>query len=1178
MITNKETKKRQENGFTSNALALSRSFDFGSQPQYQPPGPVGAQPLQQNPYNGMYLEVHPLNLPNSPIYQQHMAYPQYPQPPLPGGTNAPIGMSKIVTTDAISANNNESNSVGPLNDADLVNTPICWTINDNTSINNQYIVSTNINSQNRLLLGDRACNNNRNTQPLYGQGHGNTCSPLGEPPLIQSNMPPSNDGMVANRVVYYTPKKDSSSVQAFHHTVNDNRHLQSIHPPFSSHEPPTNLEKPHINIGTNFISSTPQNLGRCSITEASSPIVQTFQPPTTDDMDILRTEKAPTHLISSPNRARKKCFENQDANSVDVEPICAKPLDHGSTSAAQINANHSATKISNIINHDNNGTDNSAASVAAKVEPKPSEPLLPKTTRVSDVIKLLNQDEHIHSLPPQQNISINENVGPYINELKPTTTGTSADDNNNGDDAIPPLRIKIKPLVKKESRNGNSEKKQKSTHVKVLNSKINRKPKSLHVRISTNLDSLNNRGRKRNSGNKIPNKFITLKISSDKYKLLLSSEAIPSSALDQLEENEHEPKNKQIEQKVEKPININEIDLPLTTAQVEGINENNKMVTASGVITQEDINAELPNLINISQLTVPNIPEGYVPLVMAPNGMLIPMELIRMNVSDNVVSVMRPSWKTLDTVAKLEATEKYKAEEQIEKLTTTHPNVQEDFTFNDRDKLASLQLYLLSKESKCLNTETLYVSGKKKYQKEIDYYNRLLEREKLERLDIYKRELNKYQTLLNKLEQGDEMFDFETDLIEYRDYELLREDLFSKYNEEHIYMDYLDSVLELESMQCLDYASRLVKLKNYLNMENERLKRHQKKLCRINSTKSQSIWNRYVKSGSHKTFLKSTNSSSNSNINNHDSDSSSAGGSSSKNFDFIFNLISRDDFILLTNPNSRLYGSYVLNNSVDKGNENQEEIVELLEYYLPEKCTLRELFREIKRIDYNVSDALKSKLSDNKNKKDMISAYGLKASTANSGNRLLKELQIDGMSVDIQKNDRLERRSVGQRKARTTANEMSYGHGYGDGTNEHGGEVASSNGIRKGINYRGNATRSKAQTNAHEHKNPNGGYGHSFHYNQQWATGDGSEANNDAEVGEIPGKEGNGPLNRKELNITSCLDSTLCAIDRVKMMNLNSEEIRANYTKVYGMPKGLHQEEVDEDLMYLRSFKKRRVE
>ena len=662
-------------------------------------------------------------------------------------------------------------------------------------------------------------------------------------------------------------------------------------------------------------------------------------------------------------------------------------------------------------------------------------------------------------------------------------------------------------------------------------------------------------------------KFITLKVNNKKLKNILDATTEPTST--SLSPNSGDPELLVlIEEKGPKEgVTINNETTKMTSQQLVQIQQNNTQLVSQF----SDIKKTLPDLFQLKTNGIPHLPKGYVPLVMAPDGLLIPMEYISVDPKEKKVSIMRPLWEATsgatDAVSIADSDSSKDVDYKVKENGKCAGNGTKDFGFDNADKLASLQLYLFSKEAKMNMTKVEKITGSKRYRKQISYYTRLLEREQLGFIENYKQERNKYQKMLNSLESGDAMTDSEKDLLERKDYEMLREEIAKNYCDEHNYLSYLDHVIELESNQCLDYATRLVKLKNYLNMERVRLERHKNRLCRINTNKSHSIWKRYLKTGGNRSRKANVES------------NSSCGNNSNSNTNVNLNLISQNDFMLLTNPNSRAYGIYVLNNSMDKGNENQSEIVELVEYLLPEKSTLRELYKEMKRLESdNYERNTKHTSVNSVQKNDMISKYGLKESNCSTGNRLLRELQIDGMNVDFHKNDRVERRGSGQRKARNSVSNWRNGshhtrnvdNGNTDSSavvvNDNGGTYEAEN---MAESFRGdyssrhetadmNMLRQRSGSKSDEQDSgevDSGGYGSLV-----------SGSNTMTVAG-----TGTGTGTRNELNITSCLDPTLRDVDRVKMLNLNTEEIGMSFTKVYGMPRGLRLDEVESDLAYLRS-------
>lgn len=810
-------------------------------------------------------------------------------------------------------------------------------------------------------------------------------------------------------------------------------------------------------------------------------------------------------------------------------------------------------------------------------------------------------------------------------------------------------------LIKSNSQNSEMTvtKNKKSITLKI-SPKKNCKQKVLKIHLSSPTDS-NNNNKDKNSkvikkkmvnksvSKKIQTKFVTIKINSDKFKNILDGKPI-----NKIKEIENFKKLNKSNSNIT-DLKTNYEPVKITRNQAIEINHNNNNENKSN-----DAN-NLPSFFQLDKKSLPSIPKGYIPLIMSPEGKMYPMEFINVDSKSKSVSIMRPLWDGIDNfnnIANIPKNSIYDDKSRVDKKkhknkhkhkhkskskkrksdtkndtnkilkkrkdddddndndhyndnykkyyydgdddsdddNDTHNHNKESKKsksrmnsqeFNSIDKVASLQLYLLSKESK-INNKTFKVKSFKKYFNEINYYNRLLEREQLEYLENYKIERNYYQNLLNELETSDNMINFEKDLLEMRDYEIIREEIIKKYDDDKIYFNSLDKIIELQSMQCLDYSTRLIKLKNYLNMERVRLERHKNRLCRINTNKSNSIWKRYIKSDTMK-------------FNNNNNNESNSSSTNNFNYNFNFQLISQNDFMLLTNANSRSYGTYVLNNSIDKGNENQNEIIELIEYFLPDKSILKDLFKEMKKNENknNIIDKnLKNTSINSIEKNDMISKYGLKeSSSSNIGNRLLKELQIDGMDVDIERNDRVERRGSGQRKSRnrfSSSNSSNSNNKFNEFEDLNFEDVNNSNNLNE-YNNRNNYRNGTRNNNEQINGNNNSNYNNSgFHYNSNlnykldinnefkdvnddYEYDSSNNNNNNNNENNENGGNSTGTGSRHELNITSCLDSTLCDIDRVKMMNLDCKEIGINFTKIYGMPKGLQREEIDSDLIFLRN-------
>ncbi|TID14960.1 hypothetical protein CANINC_004631 [Pichia inconspicua] len=553
---------------------------------------------------------------------------------------------------------------------------------------------------------------------------------------------------------------------------------------------------------------------------------------------------------------------------------------------------------------------------------------------------------------------------------------------------------------------------------------------------------------------------------------------------------------------------LEENNIMPTHEQIQQIVRTNNLVNSSiGPKIEHD--KVLPPLMELMNGSLPQIPHGYVPLVMAPDGKLIPMELLRVNPEENSISIMRPIWDSDFGV--------YNSNTDI-----VFEPLSMEFTEDDRN--ASIQLRLMSKEPVTYINEHMISLPKNKIY--VDYYNRLLELEEIKLYDTYKVERNRYQDLLNQLENGDQLLNEEKDLMERRDYLLLREDIGTEYLEGQIKNETASVIDEIESMAILEYTTRLAKLKNFLIMENERIKKNTSKLCRINNNKSHSIWRKYVKSNAFKRKSdnsNSTNGESNTSSNNHNLD------------ELIYNLVSPHDFLQLTDFNSRLYATYVLNNSSNKGIKGQREVLEILEYFLPDDSILRKLYKEVKRIKRTNEDIKSSK---ELKKKDLISAYGLK-STGNvkgSKSRLLRQLQIDGMTVDVSSVDS-DRRNVNVVPSK---------------------RKRSNNTLNKNFDS-DSVAYSDRDSSATERVNKRGGTSSTRF----------TEPNNKIDLGSSQTET---KVSRKDVHLVSCLDPSILESDRVKMMNLNSEEIRSSFTRVYGMPKGLSYEEIEDDILAIRQY------
>ncbi|VEU21661.1 DEKNAAC102398 [Brettanomyces naardenensis] len=551
----------------------------------------------------------------------------------------------------------------------------------------------------------------------------------------------------------------------------------------------------------------------------------------------------------------------------------------------------------------------------------------------------------------------------------------------------------------------------------------------------------------------------------------------------------------------------------------------------------------------------PAIPDGFVPMMMSPQGLLVPMQYAPVDLGGRIVPTIRPIWNG----SLFEMTTVGDFRERNNRIVTVpapeeeslpvHPSSRKRFAqgcaslpkrqkLSSIDKLAAMRICLISKE--CYDRCGLNAGSRMKvevtpvtlnHSRMVDYYI-WLESDSTQMLKSYVTTKEQYIRKFNSLDGGvgdplsnKYLFGLERDLMETRDYDLVREELFNEYRRGKIFHQYLEEVMETYSSICLDYTVRLLKLKKFLLRNRRALTGSKDQMYYVNSSKSEKLWRNFVKEerrvrkfksveqivptnmetspsflkdsygalGStsaymalpnQKTRVSSTmatpspaseSSSSNSSPGTRTSRRARTGetlGKLPSKFpisDELTPMLSTVDFTAFTDPRSKMYEHYILNSGYSEVSD-QSDIVELIEFF-----------------------KVKSLLSDLYDLTNYHGQSAVHASPSLDGDNLGQETTIQ--------------RDMYAKKFAANKRSSSIGAGEG-GLPSDTAHSASSSVFHKHLRSRG-------------------------------------------------------------LNLTSSLDTRVSDSDRTKWLTLDEKEIRGKFTKAYPTPVGLTNEQIEEDLSIL---------
>ncbi|QPG73588.1 hypothetical protein FOA43_000900 [Brettanomyces nanus] len=270
---------------------------------------------------------------------------------------------------------------------------------------------------------------------------------------------------------------------------------------------------------------------------------------------------------------------------------------------------------------------------------------------------------------------------------------------------------------------------------------------------------------------------------------------------------------------------------------------------------------------------IPAIPEGFIPMMMSPQGLLIPMQYAPVVTEDHIIPTVKPVWEG-DMLEILPNSENsgsdskvatvFSADEPVPSLNMPRKRVMPQARTKKRaklsntDKLAAIRLCLISEEcyARChvgVKMQVEITPVVLSHKEMVDYYT-WLGSDSSQQLKNYVSRKSYYITKFNSLNEEIEnekrnksMVGLEKDLMEIRDYDIVREELFCEYRNDKAFSQYLDELLATYSSICLDYTTRLLKFKKFLLRNRHALTGNKDQMFYVNSSKSEKLWRNFVK-------------------------------------------------------------------------------------------------------------------------------------------------------------------------------------------------------------------------------------------------------------------------------------------------------------------------------------------
>ncbi|GME76460.1 unnamed protein product [Ambrosiozyma monospora] len=324
----------------------------------------------------------------------------------------------------------------------------------------------------------------------------------------------------------------------------------------------------------------------------------------------------------------------------------------------------------------------------------------------------------------------------------------------------------------------------------------------------------------------------------------------------------------------------------------------------------------------------PVIPRGYVPLMMSPQGLLVPMKFEQFDIQrPQPVLAFTPIWKeslaanlsnnfiepsdsphkkkqtnnindsasipgsriskkrdrifqtipdafprskrensvesasegnlhTEDSIGPLTPS-KRKADHDLDEYNTPRSEISSKIHITAEMKAGALRLCMISEEFfEKLKRGTVDVEDTEnpmqiKYRNMIDKYDALTNPQ-FYNLSNYSAIKNSYNEQLKLVPTSEHEPDakflhgLEKDLVERKDFELVRNELSRNYLREKIHNSFMDESLEKYSQICLDYSMRLLKFKKFLMNQKDLLQKGKGQLYLVESSKSERLWRLFL--------------------------------------------------------------------------------------------------------------------------------------------------------------------------------------------------------------------------------------------------------------------------------------------------------------------------------------------
>ncbi|GMG26832.1 unnamed protein product [Ambrosiozyma monospora] len=200
---------------------------------------------------------------------------------------------------------------------------------------------------------------------------------------------------------------------------------------------------------------------------------------------------------------------------------------------------------------------------------------------------------------------------------------------------------------------------------------------------------------------------------------------------------------------------------------------------------------------------------------------------------------------------------KRKADHDSDDDTSLGANISRKIHITAEMKAGALRLCMISEEFfEKLKSGTVDVENSEnpmqiKYRNIIDNYVALTN-PKFYNFSNYSAIKSSYNDQLNLVPASEHEPDakflhgLEKDLVERKDFELVRNELAKNYVREKIHNSFMDESLEKYSQICLDYSMRLLKFKKFLMNQKDLLQKGKGQLYLVESSKSERLWRLFL--------------------------------------------------------------------------------------------------------------------------------------------------------------------------------------------------------------------------------------------------------------------------------------------------------------------------------------------